>query len=226
MPPPPSQQVSSNALNRRKLLAGGAVATVAWSAPTVSLLAQVSPCAGSAVSTETLTPIEGPSNALDSWRSNLVVDEVEQYVNTSGVTQQIHPTDVRYESGRAGILMTPFFVRILGDNSFVVLAIGDSVLSPAVGNVSRPFSQTPQCFDLEPGWVLGIGFLDANADGSNSVHSVVRWFNGGNEIWYSGGPGATQSASVVVGLAPIPGPRVLTQLRRNYMIDYRFEVTS
>lgn len=156
----------------------------------------------------------------------MMINEVERYVNTSALAETISPTTVTYESGRAGIIMTPFFVRILGNDSFVVLAIGDSLVSPSVGMVTRPFSATPQCLILQPGWVLGIGYMDANPDGSNSVHSVVRWENCCDEIWYSGGPGANDSGSITVGQPPTPGPRILTHLRRKYILDYQFDISN
>ncbi len=219
-----SRESAHDDFDRRKLLVGASLSTLVWATPTVSVMAQVPACVGSATS-QAIT-VSGVSTSLDSWRSNLVVDEVERYVNTSGRTETILPTTVVYESGRAGVLMTPFFVRILGNDSFVVLAIGDAIASSAVGIVSRPFSVSPQCFEFEPGWVLGIGFIDANADGSSSTASVVRFENGGNEIWYSGGFRRTQAGSVVVGLPPIPGNSTLTNLRRNYILDYQFEVNS
>ena len=81
-----------------------------------------------------------------------------------------------------------------------------------------------RAFRFPLGARLGIGFLDANADGSGSVHSTVRWTNGGDEILYTGGPGANNAASVTVGAPPTPGARTLTNLRRRYHVDFRFQV--
>lgn len=168
--------------------------------------------------------LPGTGTILDSWRSNMVVYESVFYDNTSGGAQTIRPTTTAFESGRIGINFTPFYVQILGDNSFVVLAVGDTRVSANLGTNVNDFSDSPQCFVLPAGARLSIGFLDALPSGGSSVASTVRWTNGGEEFWYTGGPGADQSGSVVVGQPPIPGARTLTNLRRQYHLDYQFTV--
>ena len=209
-------------LTRRRVLAGGAVATVAWSNPTVTALGQVGSCVPSGGEPEQQLAIPGNGTVLDTWRSNLMINESRFYTNTSGAPQTIHPTTAAFESGRTGIPFTPFFVQILGDNNFIVLAVGTTRISANLGTNTNAFSDNPGCFTLPDGARLGIGFLDSYADGSGSVHSTVRWTNCCDQIWYSGGPSVGEAASVAAGSPPTPGNRVLTHLRRLYHIDYRY----
>jgi hypothetical protein len=121
-----------------------------------------------------------------------------------------------------GTPLTPFVVRVNGDNNFTVLAVGDTVTSLVIGANSVPFASTPVPLTLAPGETIAMGFLDANADGSGAAGAGVVAFNTTaptDQIHYSGGGGTGNSGSVTVGLAPHFGSTVMTGFGRNYFFS-------
>ena len=121
--------------------------------------------------------------------------------------------------------MTPFVVRVNGNNNFTVLAVGTTRTGYSVGANDVAFSDGGAVLlSLNPGETLATGFLDANADGSGGGSgSVIPWDNGGDELWYTGGSSGSASGSVTVGFPPIPGSSVYTTLNRNY--HYQISLT-
>ncbi len=163
---------------------------------------------------------------VDGWRSNMLVNESDTYTNTSGAQQQVSIDSFSFYARRVADPVTPFVVRVNGDNNFTVVAIGTTRGNYSVGANSVPFSSAGAVqISLGPGEVLASGFLDANADGSGGGSgSVIPWDNGGDELWYTGGKEGTDSGSVTVGSAPQPGSKLLTTLQRNYR--YRIGLTA
>lgn len=157
-----------------------------------------------------------PSRFLDSWRSNTVIDEQQTFTSTHSNPITVLIKTFQFYAGRVGGVVTPFIARVFGDNDFEVAAIGDTVSVHSLGDQVHDFSSSPTAITVAPGETIAFGFTDANPDGSASNHSVIRFDNSSNEIWYSGGPGANQAGSIAVGSAPTPGGNTLLHLNRSY----------
>ena len=160
------------------------------------------------------------ASRIDSWNSNLVIDEEQTFTNTGSDEITVNATDFNFFAARTGGVVTPFIVKVNGDNDFEVVAVGDTVGVTTVGEQTHDFSAALTSVDVDAGDTLAFGFLDANPDGTGGNRSVIRFDFTTNEIWYSGGPRQGNSGSVSVGSAPTPGPRVLTNQRR----DYQFRI--
>ena len=159
---------------------------------------------------------------LDGWLSNLVINETDTYTNTTGVVQQVSIDQFAFYARQVADPVTPFVVRVNGDNAFTVLAVGTTRSSYNPGANSVAFSASPVSVTLNPGETLATGFLDANADGSGGgIGAVIPWDSGGDQIWYTGGATSGASGSVTVGQAPVSGSSTLTTLSRSY--HFRFD---
>ena len=158
--------------------------------------------------------------SLDGWKSNMVINEEDTYTNTSGSPQTISITNFSFYAGREADPLTPFVVKVHGDNDFTVLRIGTTRTSSeyTVGQNTFDFKDGGASIELMNGETIAMAFLDANPDGSGgSIGSVIPFDgNDADEIWYSGGGGSSNSGSIRVGEAPIAGSGLLTTLRRNY----------
>ncbi len=158
---------------------------------------------------------------VDGYKSNLVVDEASTYTNNSGSTQQVNIDTFNFYARRVADPVTPFVVKVNGDNDFTVLAVGTTRTNYSQGANSFAFADGGASITLNPGESIAVGFLDAYADGTGSGNQSVIPFDGGNQIWYTGGPGGT-SGSVSVGAAPTHGPLVYSLYRTyhfNIVID-------
>ncbi len=163
------------------------------------------------------------TNALaDGWKSNLVIIESDTYTNTSGASQTLNVDQFIFYANRKADPITPFVVKVNGNDDFTVLAVGTPQVSSAynVGeNVVDFNTGTTMQITLADGETIAPGFLDANADGSGgSTGSVIPYDsnNPADEIWYSGGPASDDSGSISEGDAPTGGLNTLTNLTRNY----------
>ncbi|MEM8946841.1 MAG: ThuA domain-containing protein [Planctomycetota bacterium] len=163
----------------------------------------------------------GAANNFDGWNSNLMVNETDTYTNTQGVAQTIAIDSFNFYAQGTASPVTPFVARVNGDNNFTVLAIGTTRTNYASGLNSLAFADgvTPSVV-LQNGETLAIGFLDANANGTGSTDAVIPFDDGGDEIWYGGGPNGSDSGSVAVGTAPVAGTNTITSFNR----DYRFTI--
>ncbi|BCX49863.1 hypothetical protein HAHE_37710 [Haloferula helveola] len=178
---------------------------------------------GGAMGNVTSTGVAGS----DAWQTNIVIDESSTYTNTSGAPIIVSLGDFQFEASVSGDPVTPFVVRVNGDNDFTVLAVGTSRSGYAIGANEYPFSDIADEVVLQPGEVLAAGFLDAIVDGSGgSGGEVVVWSDGGSEVWHGGGPDESDAGSVAVGLAPDPGGNLLTNQNRDYRFSIDYAVTS
>ncbi len=169
--------------------------------------------------------IPGPTppgaHGPDLWHSNIVVNESDTFTNATGATMVLALDRFRFNAGRAGDPLTPFIVRVNGDNDFTVLAIGTPRTDYAAGENDLPFSDGHTEILLGPGETLAAGFLDANPDGSGgSMPGIIDWEDGGAEIWYGGGETDADAGSVTPGAMPDHGSQLYTTLNR----DYRFSI--
>ncbi len=144
----------------------------------------------------------GVAPAADTWQSNMVINETDVFTNDTGAVLAITLDRFLFHAvAVTGTPLTPFVVRVDGDNSFTVVAIGDTVTSHAVGVNNVPFASAPVPLTLAPGERVAIGFLDARADGSGAGGAGVIAFNTtqpADQIHYSGGNATGNSGRVVV----------------------------
>jgi len=165
----------------------------------------------------------GSSPAADTWPSNMVINETDTFTNDTGALLDITVDRFLFHAAAVtGTPLTPFVVRVNGDNNFTVLAVGDTVTSHVTGANSVPFASTPIPLILAPGETIAMGFLDANADGSGPAGAGVVAFNTtapADQIHYSGGSATGNSGSVTAGLAPDFGSSIITTFGRNYFFS-------
>ncbi|MDN5213132.1 Ig-like domain-containing protein [Fulvivirgaceae bacterium BMA12] len=158
----------------------------------------------------------------DGWNSNMVINESDTYTNNTGSSQQLQVDDFVFYAWREADPVTPFIVKVNGDNDFTVLAVGTTRTSSAynVGENTFAFNTgNAKVITVANGETIATGFLDANADGSGgSIGSVIPFDenNPADQLWYSGGPASGNSGSVTEGAAPGAGTNTITTLSRNY----------
>lgn len=165
----------------------------------------------------------GSSPAADTWASNMVINETDTFTNDTGALLNITIDRFLFHAAAAsGTPLTPFVVRVNGDNNFTVVAVGNTVANYVTGPNNVPFAAAPVPLTLAPGETIAMGFLDANADGSGGGGAGVIAFNTtapADQIHYSGGGSTSNSGSVTVGLAPSFGSSVFTGFGRNYFFS-------
>ena len=174
----------------------------------------------------------GSTATADGWNSNLVINETDTYTNTTDEPQTLTVTDFTFYADRRADPVTPFLVRVLGDDDFTVLAVGTTRTQAdyAPGENVLPFvADGTADITLQPGETIASGFLDAADNGSGGgAGSVIPYDDQGaaDEIWYSGGPNGSESARVAVGAAPTAGGRVITTLMRTYRFALLLELAG
>ncbi|RYD46534.1 MAG: hypothetical protein EOP83_29500, partial [Verrucomicrobiaceae bacterium] len=109
-----------------------------------------------------------PPNAHgpDLWHSNIVINESATYTNNSGSTISVALDRFHFNAGRTGDPVTPFVVKVNGNNNFTVVAIGTTRTNYVIGSNNVAFSDTQTAVPLAAGEKLAIGFIDARADGT------------------------------------------------------------
>ncbi|WP_281986250.1 T9SS type A sorting domain-containing protein [Aquimarina aggregata] len=169
--------------------------------------------------------IGNPTNTnatLDGWKSNMVINETDTYTNTTGASQTLKIEKFVFHAGRKGDPVTPFVVKVNGDNNFTVLAAGTARTSNAYNTGENSFAfttGTTKEITLANGETIASGFLDANANGAGgNIGSVIPFDSNApaDQIWYSGGPDSSNSGNISEGTAPTGGLNTITTLTRNY----------
>ncbi len=190
---------------------------------------------GVTVSPDGSISIGNPTNTnaeMDNWNSNLVINESDTYTNNTGASQTFNVDQFIFYASRQADPVTPFVVKVNGDDDFTVLAIGTSRTSSAynIGENTLSFNTgAAKQVSLAPGETIAAGFLDANANGSGgSVGSVIPYDSNSSadEIWYSGGSTSDDSGSIAEGAAPSEGLNTLTNLTRNYRFKIKLSGAS
>lgn len=170
--------------------------------------------------------VPGASPIADGWESNMVINETDTYTNSTGAPQVISLSRFQFYATRVTATpLTPFVVRVNGDNQFTVLAVGTTHTAYLTGVNDLPFSTAAAQLTLAAGEKIAMGFLDAYPDGTGSAGAGVIAFNtaaGADQIHYSGSTVSTQSGRVTVGQAPVFGSTVYTTFGRNYFYAITF----
>ncbi|MEM8859479.1 MAG: galactose oxidase-like domain-containing protein, partial [Chloroflexota bacterium] len=179
-----------------------------------------------------ITSLGNPSTfvgSADDFNSNLIVNESDTYLNEFSVPEDISLTEFNFYAAKSGAPVTPFIVKVLGDNDFEVKAIGDTRVPTELGAHSYPFSDSGTVtITLEAAEVIAIGFIDAYPDGTSPpTESAVIAGNfdsatANDEIYYLGRANDSV-ASLVVGQAPILANSVIA--REYSPRDYAFSIT-
>lgn len=163
----------------------------------------------------------------DPWVTNIVINEDAVFVNNEAEPVTVTLEEFRYHALQNSEPLTPFIVRVNGDNDFTVLAIGDTRTSHSIGVNAVPFADHSSKVTLAPGETIAMGFLDAFPDGSGgSQEEVMAWNDGGDQIWHGGGLSESDAGSVLVGLAPNAGGQLRTNRNRDYFFSVGFTVSS
>ena len=174
-------------------------------------------------------PTPPTAHGPDLWHSNIVVNEDATFTNTTGAALTLAIDRFHFNAGRTGDPVTPFVVKVNGDNNFTVLAVGTPRTNYVVGGNNLPFSDGPANVAVAAGETIAIGFMDANPDGSGgSVAGIVDWDHDGAEIWYGGGEtdSLADAGSVTVGQAPDHGGQLYTTLNRNYQFSISYIIVE
>ncbi len=165
-----------------------------------------------------------PMDKRDDWKSNIVVNETDIFTNSFGKGVNVEIGTVEFYAAAINSPVTPFVVKVNGNNNFTVIAIGDTRQASVMGAQSFPFVDTGTItVPVQPDETIAVGFIDANADGSspNGSESVVTFDEGGtDEVWYVGQPSG-QVASLTVGQAP----QLFGALERDLSRDYAFSIS-
>ncbi|MFN0129715.1 MAG: CotH kinase family protein, partial [Verrucomicrobiales bacterium] len=171
-------------------------------------------------------PVVG--GGVDGWSAILVINENDAYTNSSGVPQTITLTEFNFNAGAARGRVTPFVVRVNGDNDFTVLAVGRTRVAasdyPAPGVRRLAFADSVSTLTLNPGETMAPGFTDANPDGTGNAGSVIPFGDGGDEIWLTGGSASANAGQVTPGSAPSTGATTYTTLTRQYAFNLGFSI--
>ena len=95
------------------------------------------------------------TGGLDSWSAILVVNESDTFAITNGGAQTITVEQFNVYVGAARGRVTPFVVRVNGDNNFTVQAIGTTRAAgldyTTAGVKAFPFATAETTFILNPG---------------------------------------------------------------------------
>jgi len=189
-------------------------------------------------STQTLGNGTDSHTLDDSWHENMVINETDTYINTTGVPQQITLNQFKFRAHYdiTGFFtttherdpVTPFVVRVNADNDFTVLAVGTS-RSDFTRNTTNTynFSDAPKTIMVGAGQKIAFGFIDTTATGNGGSYSgMITFDDGGDEIHYSGGSSNGNNGSVVEGMPPTFGDTVFTNLTRNYHFNVSITVLA
>lgn len=159
----------------------------------------------------------------DTWTSNLVVNETDTFTNRTDSTLRLRVEEFSFRAIAEADPVTPFVVRVNGNDDFTVLAVGDTRSAGVYGAGLNhfPFRDSGDTIlMLAPGETVASGFLDAFPDGSGGGLGSVIPFNEvepADEVWYSGSPSLYRSGSVTEGQPPFIKVPARDYYRRNYL---------
>ena len=170
------------------------------------------------------------TGGLDGWSALLVVNESDIYTNTSGGIQNVTLDQFNVYIGAVRGRVTPFVVKVNGDNLFTVLALGTTRVSgtdyTTTGVKAFAFNTAATTFTLGAGEKLAAGYTDSAPNGTGNAGSVVPFVDGGDLIWLTGGPVAGNAGTVTMGAMPGAGAQTYTTLTRQYQFNVTFSAAA
>ncbi|MDC0302786.1 PEP-CTERM sorting domain-containing protein [bacterium] len=185
-------------------------------------------------------PNDATSN-LDGWNSNMVIMNGQGYSVDAGDVSggnALVVTEFNFMAGAVRGRVTPFIAEVVSPTEFNILAVGDTRVSGvdynSVGIHNLSFSNAGAVdlsSSVSAGMVIAAGFLNSNADGTNTTSpgSVIP-FNGnvaGGDQWYNGNsavdtyPAGVATVGNNLSAAPAAGVN-----NRAYEFNIGLEVTS
>lgn len=163
---------------------------------------------------------ETSSGSIDGWFNLLVVNETDTYTNVSADMETISVDGFNFGIGSFGGRVTPFLVRVNGDNDFTVIAIGKTRVAgvdySAVGTYNLAFDDIAPTITLAPGETIATATMNANPDGSGVTGSVIPYNNVGDEVWITG---ESTSGTITLNNPIVNGASVFNGNR-----DYAFSI--
>ncbi|MEP4078286.1 PQQ-dependent sugar dehydrogenase [Haloferula sp.] len=122
---------------------------------------------------------------VDGASENFVINLSESFTNETSGPVDVSIERFRFHAARVTDPLTPFIVRINGEEDFTVLAVGDSQTGYVVGENDLAFAATPTVISVEPGETIAPGFVDNPGDGTpGSENGAVTFVDGGDQIFY------------------------------------------
>lgn len=183
----------------------------------------LSVAAAAAAGVATLGNNPAGGGVLDSWSAILTVNESDTYTNTTGGVESVSVTQFNVNIGAVRGRVTPFLVRVNANDNFTILAIGRTRIAgtdyTSTGVKSFAFADTAPVITLSAGQKLAAGYTDANPDGTGNAGSVVPFVDGGDEIWLTGGPAASNAGKLTLDAAPAAGATTYSTLTRQYSFN-------
>lgn len=191
-------------------------------------------------------------NSLDSWDSNMVIQESYSYTNSSSGAKEICVMNWSFDAGVDRGRATPFIVRLndanlngnlYDDNDFEVMWTGNTSVSDSAaggvgmgdwgtGDVGSTVSFTESgCFMLGAGETIAIGFLNSNPQGleTGDPGSVITWNSGAvaaGEMWYNGNGNPNTYPNGVLTDVMIGGDPAASVQDRSYNFGIQFEANA
>lgn len=193
-------------------------------------------------------------NSIDSWNSNMVIQESYNYTNTSGGNELVCVQSWAFDAGADRGRVTPFLVTLndtnstpgdlYDDNNFTVEWTGNTLVSDnAAGgtglgdwgasdvNTTVTFVESG-CFTISDGETIAIGFLNSNPDGTGTgiPGSVITWDSSvpAGEMWYNGRSDAIPASYVngVLTDLTLSGAPAANVQNRSYNFGLTLEIAS
>jgi hypothetical protein len=166
------------------------------------------------------------------YPTNMIINESESYTNVSDSALYMRISEFGFYAMKDSDPITPFVVRVNGDNDFTTLCIGstrDSTEYEPGYNSFRFRESQDTIITIQPGETIAAGFLDAYPDGSGGGSGPVIPYTEtqpADEIWWTGNSEWYQSGKLLPGKAPVEGAISVTYYRRNYQFHIDMVITE
>ncbi len=174
----------------------------------------------------------GNEATKDIWTSNMVIDKTDTFRNKTDSMLFLQVNDFTFYAQALADPVTPFIVRVNGLDDYTVLMIGDTRNREQYVEGENSFmfrDEKDTTLLLAPGETIAVGFLDAMPNGWGGGQGAVIPYDEVppvDRVWYSGGPSAYHSGSIVEGDPPVFETPPRTFYLRNYRFNIGFTLTD
>ncbi len=176
---------------------------------------------------ETGNAVDARGSHFISWRSQLIVDKSNIYINETSEPVTLQVGDFNFHAVRAGNPVTPFIVSVAENDAYTVLEIGTTRTNAeyAIGSNTYPFGEGEIPVTVAAGERVAVGMMEAFPDGTGIVSRGTVTLNiGGDPVWFTGGPQASHSASISKNQLITPGR--ITLPSRNWDNNFNIEMCA
>ncbi|WP_299319735.1 beta/gamma crystallin-related protein [uncultured Maribacter sp.] len=171
-------------------------------------------------------------NFLDAHSPHINVSRTGSYTNNEDISVSICLENFNFYGSRLGNPVTPFIVKVLGENDFKVVSIGQTRTPSEYGIGNNTFNFSDHSNDaviLQPGESIAPGFMDAYPDGSGSTtdNSLIPAITSGStdDIWQSYEANANSNPHLVMGYIP-QGNSIVPHLNRTYQFNIEMNINA